>query len=311
MSAPAYDKLVLITRPTRLGELVVRFNTRSQAKFYIEHAGGDFSDYEREDDAYRRALDRLSKDLELGLKLQAMDRALVPTTLFCESDLVVAVGQDGLVANCAKYVGGSPIIAVNPDPSRFDGVLLPFQVESARAAAAAAIEGKAALRKVTLAQVKLNDGQSLLAFNDFFLGARTHVSARYRLEAGGRSERQSSSGIIVSTGAGSSGWLSSVFNMAAGVTRFTGGKEGQGLRWDWAERKLAFMVREPFASRHSGTEIAAGIVSDKQELLVESLMPMGGVIFSDGVESDYLDFNAGAIARVSVAERQARLVMPR
>ena len=38
-----YKKLVIVTRKTRLQELVERFNTRSQAKFYIEHAGGDFT----------------------------------------------------------------------------------------------------------------------------------------------------------------------------------------------------------------------------------------------------------------------------
>ncbi len=310
MTAAAFDKIILVTRPTRLGELVVRFNTKAQAKFYIEHAGGDFADYRSEDDAYRLALDRLRRDLDFGLKLQVMDRDLAPTALFAETDLVVALGQDGLVANCAKYVGSSPIIAVNPDPSRFDGVLLPFRAEGARAAAATALEGKALLRKVTMAQVELNDGQTLLAFNDFFLGARTHVSARYRLEAGGRREVQSSSGVIVSTGAGSSGWLSSAFNMAAGVTCFSGGREGEALRWDWGERKLAFVVREPFASRRSSTDLAAGTLSAGQELLVESLMPAGGVIFSDGVEADYLEFNSGTVARIGVAGRQARLVMP-
>lgn len=310
MSAPTFDKLVLVTRPTRLAELVVRFNTKSQAKFYLERAGGNFADYESEDDAYRRALEQMREELDLGLKVQVLDRGLVPTALFADTDLVVTLGQDGLVANCAKYVGNSPIVAVNPDPDRFDGALLPFKAEGARAAAAAALSGAAPIRSVTMARVRLDDGQTLLAFNDLFLGARTHVSAQYRIETGGRSERQSSSGVIVSTGAGSSGWLSSVFNMASSVTRFTGGREGKGLRWGWEDRKLAFVVREPFASRRTGADLAAGVLEDGQELLVESLMPAGGVIFSDGVENDYLDFNSGAVARIGVAERQARLVMP-
>ena len=63
------------------------------------------------------------------------------------------------------------------------------------------------------------DGQRLLAFNDLFIGARTHVSARYRVEYAGKQEQQSSSGLLVSTGAGSTGWLSSVMNMPSAVAK--------------------------------------------------------------------------------------------
>ena len=77
-----YEKLVLVTRRTRLEELIDRFNTKGQAKFYIEHAGGDFSEYEREHDAYQRALERLRRDLDFGMPRQMMDRSLVPTYTF-------------------------------------------------------------------------------------------------------------------------------------------------------------------------------------------------------------------------------------
>jgi Predicted sugar kinase len=222
-----YKKLVIVTRKTRLQELVERFNTRSQAKFYIEHAGGDFADYEREDDAYRVALETLRRSLELDLDFelpqQPVDRSLVSTFHFQKEDLVVTLGQDGLVANTAKYVGAQPIVAVNPEPARFDGILLPFLPNQARAAVESVMEERAKIRDITLAEVTLNDGQRLLAFNDFFLGARSHISAQYQITCGEQSEIQSSSGVLVSTGAGSTGWVSSVFNMAAGVSRFCGG----------------------------------------------------------------------------------------
>src|ERR1700719_2476475 len=172
-----YKKLVIVVRKTRLQELVERFNTPSQAKFYIEHAGGDFADYEREDDAYRFALETLRRSLDFELPQQPMDRSLVSTFHFQKEDLVVTLGQDGLVANTAKYAGVQPIVAVNPEPSRFDGILLPFLPNQARAAVTRVLENKARTRVVTLASVKLGDGQRLLAFNDLFLGARSHVSA--------------------------------------------------------------------------------------------------------------------------------------
>src|SRR5215210_6337787 len=118
-----YEKIVLVTRKTRLDELVERFNTRAQAKFYVEHAGGDYEDYEREHVAYGTAVSIVKHQLDFGLKVQVIDRSLVPTFLFSDKDLVVAIGQDGLVANTAKYTGDQPIIGVNPDATRFDGIL--------------------------------------------------------------------------------------------------------------------------------------------------------------------------------------------
>jgi hypothetical protein len=136
------------------------------------------------------------------------------------------------------------------------------------------------------------------------------VSVRYRIGFAGRAESQSSSGVIVSTGAGSTGWLSSVFNMASGIARLCGGAAGDPIRFDWEDPRLVFVVREPFASRHSEAGLVAGIVDAGAELTIESLMPSGGVIFSDGVESDFLEFNSGAVARVVAAERGARLAVP-
>lgn len=304
-----FKKLIIVTRKTRLEELVARFNTRSQAKFYIEHAGGEFADYELEDDAYRRSLDVLRRSLELELPQQLVDRVLVPTFKFQKEDLIFTLGQDGLVANTAKYVGNQPIIAVNPEPTRFDGILLPFAPEDARAAAEHVMEAKAVIREVTLAEVALNDSQRLLAFNDLFIGTRSHVSALYRIACGRKKETQSSSGVLVSTGAGSTGWISSVFNMAAGVSRFCGGKSGAPIRLQWEDRSLLYVVREPFLSRHSQASMVAGTLRDGQDLTLESLMPSGGVIFSDGMEADFLNFNSGTTARIYAADQRAHLVM--
>ncbi|MFY2562258.1 NAD+ kinase [Corallococcus terminator] len=304
-----FEKILLVTRRTRLAGLVERFNTKKQAKFYVEHAGQDFDEFEREDDAYLRAVDRLRGSLDVGLPVQQVDRSLVPTFLFSGKEVVVVAGQDGLVANVAKYVGEQPLVGVNPDPERFDGVLLPYEVAGARGAVRKVLEGKARVRGVTLAEAQLEDGQRLLAFNDLFIGARTHVSARYRLSHGGQEESQSSSGVLVSTGAGSSGWLSSVFTLARSLTAQTGGVPGEAWRLAWEEPRLAFVVREPFVSRHSGAEVVGGFVTAEQELVLESRMPSGGVIFSDGMEEDFLVFGAGARAHIRPARQRARLVV--
>ncbi|HXG10334.1 MAG TPA: hypothetical protein VNK04_11270 [Gemmataceae bacterium] len=307
-----YEKIVIVTRKTRLEELVERFNTREQAKFYIEHMGLNFTDYDQEHETYHAAVRRLRRELEgLVSKLQVVERSFLPNFIFTPQDLVVTVGQDGLVVNTAKYLDGQPIVAVNPDPARYDGILLPFLPSQARAGVVRVLEEKAAFHQITMAEASLNDGQRLLAFNDFLIGQRTHISARYRLSWRGQSERQSSSGVLVSTGAGSTGWFSSTQHMAEAVSRLLLRDRAPQLprmRLAWDDPRLVFVVREPFLSKVSGVSLAAGLLEPGEELHLESLMPDGGVIFSDGVEADALAFNSGAVAVIRTARQHARLV---
>jgi NAD kinase len=325
--------IAVVTRKTRYRGLLERYATRGQAKFKLKQARlqekararpnvtlrqaaldeveaeQDFIEYEAEDQAYQRTLEQLEQDLDLGLPLLFVDRQYLPTFNFRNCNVVVVVGQDGLVANTAKYVGDLPIVAVNPDPQRIDGILLPFKTRQARQAVRNTLDGKARLRWVTLAEASLDDGQRMLAFNDFFVGAASHVSARYTLRVQDRAEPQSSSGVLISTGAGSTGWLSSVFNMADGLDAWRGVEPRERLRLEWDDPRLVWAVREPFASKHSQASLVAGLLEQGQELIVESQMPEGGVIFSDGIEADFLQFTSGTIARLFASQQRARLVV--
>jgi NAD kinase len=303
-----YERAVVVRRATRLEELVARFNTKAQARFYIESAGGDFSDYDAEDAVYHRSLDGVEHALRSLLKVHVIDRTFLPNYLFAPNELIVVVGQDGLVANTAKYAGSRPIVGVNPEPARYDGVLLPFDATTCVAAVRMVVEGKPIIRQVSMAEARLHDGQHLLAFNDLFIGVRSHVSARYRIAVGGHSEEQSSSGILISTGAGSTGWMSSVFNMAAGVGHLAGVSLPPLKPIPWSARQLLYVVREPFISKTSGAHITAGVLHERESLEIESHMPTNGVIFSDGIENDFIQFNSGASASVAVAGVSAHLV---
>ncbi|MBL8673774.1 MAG: sugar kinase [Rhodospirillales bacterium] len=305
-------RLVVVTRPTRLEELLVRHNTRGQAKFHVESRGGAFGDYLDEHDRYHAALVRAETALrELG-RVHRLARAHVPSYLFGPDDVVVAVGQDGLVANVLKYLDGQAVLGVNPDPARWDGVLLPFTAADVAAAARDHLAARRPLREIAMARAALNDGQELHAVNDLFIGPRSHTSARYVLRAAGGEERQSSSGVIVSTGLGSTGWLRSLHAQWAGMgAALTGAAAGgpDDCRFAWEARELRFCVREPFPSRSSGATLVYGRVEESGPLRIESLMPENGVIFSDGIEADHLAFNSGAIATIGVAARRGLLVV--
>jgi len=307
----AYQKIILVTRKTRLEGLIERFNTRAQARFYIEHSGGDFNLYEVEHETYYAAVQAVQHSLQKLLKVQAVERSFLPNFVFAEDDLVVTIGIDGLVVNTAKYLRGQPIIAVNPDPAHIDGLLLPFQVSQAAQVVQRVLRGQEQVRAITMAEARLADGQSLLAFNDLFIGVNSHISARYRIEFAGQQEDHSSSGVIISTGIGATGWLSSLFNMAEQMWQTFGGARQALPRpvTDWEAAQLLFVVREPFVSKTSRAGLVCGTITPDAPLRLESHMPERGVIFSDGVEADFLAFNAGAVASIHLAQHKTRLVI--
>jgi len=303
------NKLVLVKRKTRLEELVARFNTVDQARFYIEHLGSDFTDYQNEDAVYKQALRTVGDILSEMGRVQLVSREHIPNFIFGKEDIVVAVGQDGLVANTLKYLDKQPLIGVNPDPARWDGMLLPFQARDLRSLLPDVFARRRPIGEVSMAKSTLNDGQVIYAVNDLFIGQKTHVSARYHVQYGAADEYQSSSGIIVSTGLGATGWLKSVVAGAAGIAGSDGEIAIPAGRQAWGAEYLQFTVREPFPSRTTGATIVFGRISADRPMRITSCMPENGVIFSDGVESDFLLFRSGVVAEITVAEKKGRLVL--
>lgn len=303
------EKVIVIRDKTRLEQLIERFNSKAQAKFYLERSGEDFGFYENEHNTFYTSLSKVEKAIAPSFKYKVLFRSFLSTYMFAEGDLIVVLGQDGLVANTAKYVNGLPIVAINPDAERYDGVLLPHQPGTFLSAINGFVHGNYKMKMVNMAKATLNDGQSLLAFNDFYIGASSHISSRYNLEFDGKRESQSSSGILVSTGAGSTGWISSVFNMTNNINNYYFNKKREfdfGL--DWEENKLLFVVREPFLSKMSQIDLGYGTITRGKTLKIESKMPNKGVIFSDGIESDFLNFNSGSKVEIGIAEEKAMLI---
>lgn len=312
----AFDRFVVVVKRTDLDELVRRHNTRAQAEFYVRSLGGDFADVLAAHQNQKNALARLRAALPRGVPTQILDRDFLPSYLFGPNDLVLVLGPDGLVVNAAKYLSGQPVVAVNPDPDRVDGLLLPFapeHLDSPDSPLSEILAGRIAAVSVVMARASLNTGQSILAVNDVFIGRRTHASARYRIRLGHDAEEQSSSGIVVSTGAGSTGWNRSLLAGAFRVVEAVRPGEKPLVlpehAFAWDVPLLKFTVREPFETRVTAANLVRGDVTSRNPLLVESRMPNDGVVFGDGVENDYLEFPAGAVATVAPAERTLEIVL--
>ena len=297
----AISRVVVVTRPTPMELLIQRFGTYGQARFHLQSRGESIDWFEamhqRLDEGLRIAVAALPAHLPYVRAFREdLDRFL-----FAPDDAVMMVGQDGLVANVAKYLNGQVAFGVNPDPENYAGVLCPHRPQDSGAVTDWCLHKHDGyqLEPRVLAEARREDGQRLLALNEIFVGHRTHQSARYRLHAAGIEERQSSSGLIVATGTGSTGWARSI------VTQ-RGIEDIMPLP---IEQKLAWFVREPWPSVASGAELNFGWVQANDQLRAVSEMGEGGVIFADGIETDCIEFVSGQSVQIGVAAERLNLVV--
>ncbi|MDR3303519.1 MAG: sugar kinase, partial [Treponema sp.] len=153
------NRIVIITRETRLSQVLETQNTMSQARFYLNRLGADFGEYEAEHTRYKDAVRETRRNLDELSTVQILERKYLSNFIFAPSDIVVVIGQDGLVVNTLKYLDTQAVIGVNPDPSRWDGVLLPFTTADAATIAEETITGKRKFRDVTMAKARVQNGQ--------------------------------------------------------------------------------------------------------------------------------------------------------
>jgi hypothetical protein len=118
------------------------------------------------------------------------------------------------------------------------------------------------------------------------------------VSVGEATEHQSSSGVIVATGTGATGWARSISRERATAVELP----------QPADRSLVFFVREAFPSVATSTSLTSGRVGAGAGLELVSEMSEGGVAFGDGIESDRIELPWGVCVRLSVAEVRLALV---
>jgi NAD kinase len=292
-------RAVVVTRPTEYEALLARHATREQARFFLEQRGRSLPEVEERHARREAALQAVSSGLPMRWRRSRVDRVDLDRFVFGPEDVVVVVGQDGLVANVAKYLTGQPVLGVNPDRDLFDGVLVRHEPSAAAKLLAATVEERVKIEARTMVEAKLDDGQRLVALNEIFVGHQTHQSARYRLRWHDAQELQSSSGLIISTGTGATGWARSIARQKAPALALPAP----------TERRLAFFVREPFPSRATGTTIEQGMVEEGESVVIASEMNELGTVFGDGIEADRLDFSWGMRLTVGIAPNRLNLIV--
>jgi NAD kinase len=290
-------RVVFVTRDTDYELLLARHATRGQVRFFLESRGQSIATIEDRHARFHAVLAQARATVPTAWRQALVRRPDLDRFLFAPEDVVVAVGQDGLVANVAKYLDGQPVVGVNPAPDLYDGVLARAAVERLGALLPASAAGAVPIEHRTMVQAVLDGGERLLALNEIFVGHRSHQSARYRIEDHDRAEDHSSSGLIVASGTGLTGWARSI----ADATHIA-------LDVGVEEAAVGYWVREPFASVATATGLRAGKLADAS-LTVTSRMNEGGVVFADGIEQDFLAFDWGRRVDIAPAARTLNLVV--
>jgi len=287
-------RVVVVSRRSELDELLIRHGTIAAAAYFLRQRGRGLDEVMARHDALQAALTTVGGAVPPAWRRGLVTRDDLPRFLFAPEDLVVAVGQDGLVANVAKYLDGQPVIGVDPEPGRNPGILVRH---TADAVAGLLREGEYTTKDLTMVAATLDDGQELLGLNEVYIGHPTHQSSRYLLSTSdGQAERQSSSGVVVGTGTGATGWCASIARQRADSPDLPGPEEPA----------LCWFVREAWPSPATGVALTSGRLVAGDALVVTSEGERG-VVFADGVETDHLTLAWGQRVTIGISARRLRL----
>lgn len=303
------DRIVIVSKSTQLQELIRQHQTEGAVRFALESKGQSFEKYQREHRVYQNALEEVRRQIPSDIQTASVTREELPNFLFREKDFIIVCGPDGLFVNLSQYVHNQLVLTVNPDPQSVSGELMLFMPRVVGKMIAQVIAGKHTVESLPFVKAVIDGEQIVWGINDLFIGRKDHISARYEISFSGKREYQSSSGIIVSTGVGSSGWMRSVVAMVNGLSQKQDTHKLLQLP-DPEDEELVFVVREPYPSPNTGVGIVTGRIISSKPLVVISQIPEGGFIFSDGVIEKALEWNAGSTVEISVGDRFIQRIIP-
>ena len=211
---------------------------------------------------------------------------------FKDKDLIITIGGDGTFIKTSHFITKIPILGINSEPGKSEGALTGLTAHEIDYLKEI-LKGKYQIIKKHRAQVTFNK-QPLKeqAINDVYIGSENQFhTSRYIIIFKNKKEFHKSSGVLVSTSAGSTAWYKSA-----------GGKPFLN------EEKLKFLIREPYQGKVFNPDILTGEIHPGEKLEIESKREKGGVIALDSAK--IIPFNTGDKVEIKLSDMPLNVLFP-
>lgn len=209
------------------------------------------------------------------------------------ADFVVSIGGDGTALGSSHYIRDGAMIGVNSAPGDSIGHFCGVNRKNFAARLDAILGDESKPVELARLQIAL-DGKVLpeLALNDALIVHHCAASTtRYLIGIGKQEEEQRSSGIWISTAAGST----------AGI-----GSAG-GRKMPLRSRRIQYLVRELYREPNRTYQFTRGFVEPGESITIASKMAQGE-LYIDGARTFY-PFPFGARAGISEAEHSLKIFL--
>ncbi len=281
--------LVIAKRSTY--DLYVRHHKMERVLALLDRKDPTVARLERADAHHAKTLEEVRDAVErVGWKATFRDRDRVGDV--SGFDLVITVGGDGTLIWVSRSVGDTPMLGVNSAPMDSVGFLCGTRMGEVHSHLVAIEEGRVSRVRTARMQVAI-DGEVVhrRVLNDvLFTHPMPAITSKYILEFDGVHEEQKSSGIWISTAAGSTA-----------AVRSAGGKP-MPLR----SRMLQFVVREAYVPPGVEYHHLKGFIHPDETLRVRNKMREAR-LYADGARNG-VSVELGQVVEFSLSDEPLHLM---
>lgn len=218
-----------------------------------------------------------------------INRDKLSKKLFNKRDLVVAVGGDGTFLRASHFIfDKTPLLGVNSDPKSKEGFFMSTFKNDFENKFKRLLKNNYKIQKLNRLEAYVDNKKiPELALNEFYIASKKqHHTARYFLSVRGKKERQKSSGVLISTAAGSHAWI----------------KSAGGKILPLGSNKFEYLVREPYYGRTCAKcDLFNGILNQNEK--IEIVFEVGnGILIADSLSKEH-KFGTGETVIIRMSKK--------
>jgi NAD+ kinase len=209
-----------------------------------------------------------------------------------EVKLVLTLGGDGTFLSTAHFIDNQLILGINDNPKRSEGYLTTATLKTLDKKLQQISKNKIKIKEYTREKVNIIKKDCCIitehALNETYFGnINPHHPSNYKMIYKNKKESQRSSGVLITTGTGSTAWY----------------KAMGGRKYSKVKNQLRFKTRELFSGRLYKSKTKKGKISSKEKLTLISKMNHG-ILAIDSIrtyeihEQDKIEISIGKPLRV-------------